>query len=146
MKFFYPIIFDNQFMTKTIYFRTFAKVAIVPYIGGTVAHTLRLIYKFPIVEAPFWIHWVIVLLGGYASLGFIFHVSKIKFHGIIDKILYGLVIFHLGGSVIMHAYSLVVQNNNWMDVFSLEYSYFAIVYFVGLGLYCKSLSKRIDAQ
>ena len=133
-------------MTKSIYFRTFAKVAIVPYIGGTVAHTLRLIYKFPIVEAPFWIHWVIVLLGGYASLGFIFHVSKIKFHGIIDKILYGLVIFHLGGSVIMHGYSLVVQNNYWMRVFSMEYSYFALLYFIGLGLYCKSLSKRIDAQ
>ena len=133
-------------MTKTFYFRTFAKVAIVPYIGGTIAHTLRLIYKFPIVEAPFLIHWVVVLFGGYASVGFIFYISKIKFSGIIDKLLYGLVIFHLGGSVIMHTYSLVVQNNNWMGRFSLEYSYFAIIYFVGLGLYCKSLSKRIEAQ
>ncbi len=133
-------------MTGGFYFRTFAKVALLPYIGGTVVHTLRLIYKFPIVEMPFWIHWAIVLLGGYASLGFVFHVSKIKFHGIIDKVLYGLVIFHLGGSVIMHAYSLVVQNNNWMGVFSLEYSYFALLYFVGLGLYCKYLSKRIDTQ
>ncbi len=141
-----PIIFRNQSMTKTFYFRTFAKVAIIPYIGGTIAHTLRLIYKFPIVEAPFWIHWVIVLLGGYVSLGFVFHVSKIKFHGIIDKVLYGIVIFHLGGSVVMHAYSLIVQNNNWMGVFSLEYSYFALIYFVGLGFYCKSLSKRIAAQ
>ena len=133
-------------MTKTFYFRTFAKVAILPYIGGTVVHTLRLIYKFPITEAPFWIHWVVVLFGGYASLGFIFHVNKIKFNSIIDKVLYGLVIFHLGGSVIMHGYSLVVQNNNWMGVFSMEYSYFALLYFIGLGLYCKSLSKRIDVQ
>ena len=133
-------------MTGGFYFRTFAKVALLRYIGGTVVHTLRLIYKFPIVEMPFWIHWAIVLLGGYASLGFVFHVSKIKFHGIIDKVLYGLVIFHLGGSVIMHAYSLVVQNNNWMCVFSLEYSYFALLYFVGLGLYCKYLSKQIDTQ
>ena len=84
--------------------------------------------------------------GGYASLGFIFHVNKIKFNSIIDKVLYGLVIFHLGGSVIMHGYSLLVQNNNWMGVFSMEYSYFALLYFIGLGLYCKSLSKRIDAQ
>jgi len=133
-------------MTKTFYYRTFAKVAIVPYVGGTIAHILRLIYKFPIEEAPFWIHWIVVLFGGYASIGFIFHVKKIKFKGIIDKLLYGLVIFHLGGSVIMHTYSLVVQNNNWMGVFSLEFSYFAIFYFVLLGLYCKSLSKRIDAQ
>jgi len=133
-------------MTKTFYYRTFAKVAFLPYVGGTIAHTLRLIYKFPIVETPFWIHWVIVLLGGYASLGFVFHISKIKFHGIIDKILYGLIIFHLGSSVILHAYSLVVQNNNWMDIFPLEFSYFALFYFVGFGLYCKSLSKRIDAQ
>ncbi len=133
-------------MTKTFYFRTFSKVAILPYIGGTVAHTLRLIYKFPIVETPFWIHWVIVFLAGYASFGFIFHVNKIKFRGVIEKIIYGLVIFHLGGSVIMHAYSLAAQNNNWMGIFSLEYSYFALLYFVGLGLYCKSLSKRIAAQ
>ena len=133
-------------MTKTFYYKTFAKVAIVPYVGGTVAHTLRLIYKLPLEEAPFWTHWAIVLLGGYASLGFVFHIRKIKFHGIIDKILYGFVIFHLGSSVIMHSYSLVVQNNNWMGVFSLEYSYFALFYFVALGLYCKSLSKRIEAQ
>ena len=133
-------------MTTTFYFETFAKVAVIPYIGGTVAHTLRLIYKFPIEETPFWIHWVIVLVAGYASLGFVLHVSKIKFRGVVDKVLYGVVIFHLGGSVIMHAYSLVVQNNNWMGVFPLEYSYFAFLYFVGLGLYCKWLSKRINAQ
>ena len=118
----------------------------VPYIGGTVAHTLRLIYKFPIVDTPFWVHWVIVLLGGYASLGFIFHVFKIEFQSIVDKILYGLVILHFSSSFIMHAYSIVVQNNNWMSVFSIEYSYFALFYFIGLGLYCKTLSKRIDTQ
>lgn len=130
-------------MVRKFYFRTFSKVAILPYIGGTIVHLLRLIYRLPLVEMPFWMHWVIVLLGGYASVGFVFFIRQIKFRGIFDKILYGLVIFHLGGSVIMHAYSLVVQNNNWMGVFSVEYSYFALLYFVGLGLYCKYLSKRI---
>lgn len=131
---------------KSFYFRTFTKAAILPYVGGTVAHTLRLIYKFPIVEAPMWIHWAIVIIGGYAVFGFVLYFKKIKFGGVIDRVLYGLVIFHLGSSFIMHAYSLFVQNNNWMAVFSLEYSYFAIVYFVALGLYCKYLSKRIDTQ
>ena len=131
---------------KSFHFRTFAKAALLPYIGGTIAHTLRLIYKFPIEEAPFWTHWAIVLLGGYACSGFILYAGRIKFGGSIDRVLYGLVIFHLGGSVIMHSYSLIVQNNNWMGIFSLEYSYFALLYFVGLGFYCKLLSNRIDDE
>ena len=130
---------------KTFYFQTFTKIAVIPYIGGTIAHLLRLIYKFPLEAAPMWIHWAIVIVGGYAWIGFLLHAHNIEFKGLIDKILYGLVILHLGGSIILHGYSLIVQHNNWMKIFSLEYSYFAIVYFVVLGFYCRSLSKRIDA-
>ena len=128
----------------SFYFRTFAKAAILPYIGGTVAHTLRLIFKFPVEQAPNWIHWPIVVLGGYASLGFILFFKKIKFRGRLDKLLYALVFFHLLSSVIMHAYSLVVQNSNCR--FPMWYSYFAIIYFAGLGLYCNWLSRRIDVD
>lgn len=131
-------------MTKSFYFNTFAKVAIIPYVGGTIAHTLRLVYKLPLEEAPSWIHWAIVVVGSYVTVGFLVHAKIIKFRGALDKMLYGLVILHLGGSVMMHLYSLVVQNNHWMGIFPLEYSYFALLYFIGLGLYCRSLSKRID--
>ncbi len=127
---------------KLFYFRTFAKVALVPYVGGSIAHTLRLIYEFPIVEAPHWIHWGIVLIGGYASIGFIIFVRAISFTDIWDKVAYGLVIFHLGGSVILHSYSLLVSNN-WMGIFPLNFSYLAVGYFLLLGLYCHKLSKRI---
>ena len=130
-------------MLGSFYFKTFAKVAIIPYVGGSIAHILRLIYKFPLVETPGWIHWVIVLIGGYAVIGFVVFAHKIKFRSILEKIAYGLVIFHLGGSVILHAYSIIMRNNFWMQIFSLEYSYFALFYFIGLGLFCKSLSKRI---
>ncbi len=130
-------------MLSDFHFRTFARLAVVPYAGGTVAHTLRLIYKFPLTEAPFWIHWIIVIIGGYVCTGFIFYIKRIPLKGTIDKLFYGLVIFHLGGSVIMHAYSLLMQNNDWMAVFPLNYSYFALIYFIALGLYCKSLNHRI---
>ena len=106
-------------MPGSFYFRTFAKVALLPYIGGTVAHALRLIYKFPILETPIWLHWGIVVVGGYAGFGFIYHLRKIRFRGIPDKILYGLVIFHLDGSVIMHAYSLITRSNDWMGIFPM---------------------------
>ncbi len=131
-------------MKKSIYFRTFAKVALIPYVGGTIIHILRLLYKFPIKEAPSIVHWVIVLFGGYACLGFVLYIHRIPFKSLMDKVLYGLVIFHLGGSVVMHGYSLIAQTNSWMGVFSMHYSYFAVFYFVCLGLYCNSLSKRID--
>lgn len=108
------------------------------------AHVLRLIYEFPIVEAPFIIHWVVVLFGGYATAGFVWYIRQIDFQGFMDKLLYGLVIFHLGGSVVLHAYSLITRSNDWMGFFSMGYSYFAILYFVGLGGYCWSLGKRIE--
>ena len=132
-------------MKKNFYFRTFARIAVVSYVGGAFAHTLRLIFRFPLVEAPAWIHWPIIFTAGYASFGFVLFIRNVKLTGVVDKILYGVVMFHLGGSAILHIYSLVA-NNSWMGVFPLEFSYFALFYFVGLGFYCRNLSKRIDRQ
>ena len=120
---------------EPFYYRTFAKVAVIPYVGGTVAHTLRLIYKFPIIEMPSWIHWVIVLVGGYVVTGFVLFAHKIEFRSIIDKVLYGLVICHLGASVVLHLYSIIMRSNDWLGVFPMEFSYFALLYFIGFGLF-----------
>lgn len=133
-------------MPELFFFRTFAKLAIVPYVGGTVANILRLIYKFSLTESPFWIHWAIVVICGYVVTGFIWFVRKIEFQGTWDKFLYGTVILHLGVSVLTHLYSIITRSNSWMGIFPLNYSYFALVYFVGLGVYCYSLGKRVAAM
>ena len=39
--------------SDSFYFKTFARLALLPYIGGTVVHILRLIYNFSIDEMPF---------------------------------------------------------------------------------------------
>lgn len=127
----------------SFYFKTFARLALVPYIGGTVIHILRLIYNFSIDEMPFEADWLVVIIGGYAGLGLIVYANRIPFHGLLDKIIYGLLIFHLDGSVILHAYILWVGSHEVLNVFSYEYSFFAVAYFGGLGYYVLRLNKRL---
>ncbi len=129
--------------SDSFYFKTFARLALVPYIGGTVIHILRLIYNFSIDEMPFEADWLIVIIGGYAGLGLIVYANRIPFHGLLDKIIYGLLIFHLDGSVIFHAYILWVGSHEVLNVFSYGYSFFAVAYFVGLGYYVLRLNKRL---
>ncbi len=129
--------------SDSFYFKTFARLALVPYIGGTVIHILRLIYNFSIDEMPFEADWLIVIIGGYAGLGLIVFADRIPFHGLLDKIIYGLLIFHLDGSVILHAYILWVGSHEVLNVFSYGYSFFAVAYFVGLGYYVVGLNKRL---
>ena len=129
--------------SDSFYFKTFARLALVPYIGGTVIHILRLIYNFSIDEMPFEADWLVVTIGGYGGLGLIVYANRIPFHGLLDKIIYGLLIFHLDGSVILHAYILWVGSHEVLNVFSYEYSFFAVAYFVGLGYYVLRLNKRL---
>ena len=107
---------------------------------------LRLVLGFPIEEMPYELDWVVIVLGGYACAGFIRFAREVRFTGPGDKLLYGLVILHLGGSVVLHAYSLVVRNHDWAQVFPRWYSGLAIVYFVVLGLYCLRLSRRLAGE
>ena len=113
------------------------------YIGGTVIHILRLIYDVPITDIPFAVDWFIVLVGGYAGLGLIVFVRKIQFNNSWDKTAYGLLVFHLDGSVILHSYILIVGNHDVLRVFPRWYSVFAVAYFVALGCYCLSLNRRL---
>ena len=106
-------------------------------------HLLRLIYDFPVTEIPVEVDWVVVIVGGYAGLGLIVFANKIPFKNIWDKIAYGLLIFHLDGSVILHAYMLYVGNHRALGIFPYWYSFLAVGYFVALGLYVLSLKKRL---
>lgn len=128
---------------KSFYFKTFLRVSLLPYIGGTIAHILRLIYNLPIGQMPWFIDWFIILIGGYGGLGLILFAKKIPFKNIGDKIAYGLLIFHLNGSVIFHAYMLLTKNHDPLSVFSFNYSFFALAYFIALGIYVLNLKRRL---
>ena len=128
---------------NSFYYKTFARVSLLPYIGGTIIHILRLIYKFPIEDIPFEVDWVIVSIGGYAGLGLIVFANKIPFKNVWDKIAYALLIIHLDGSVILHAYLLWVGNHNALTIFPYWYSFVAVGYFIALGFYVLNLNKRL---
>ncbi len=106
-------------------------------------HIIRLIYNFPIDEMPFEADWLVVIIGGYAGRGLIIYANRIPFQNLFDKIIYGLLIFHLNGSVILHTYILWAGSHEVLNVFSYGYSFFAVTYFMGLGYYVLRLQKRL---
>jgi hypothetical protein len=128
---------------KSFYFKTFARVCLLPYVGGTIIHIVRLIYHLQITDIPDAVDWVVVIVGGYAGLGLIVFANRIPFKSIWDKIAYGLLIFHLDGSVIVHAYILIVGDNRVLSIFPYWYSFLAVGYFAALGVYVLNLNKRL---
>ncbi len=128
---------------SSFYFNSFARLALLPYVGGTVIHILRLIYNFPIAEIPLEADWLVVIIGGYAGIGLIVYAKRIPFQNLFDKVIYGLLIFHLDGSVVLHAYILWAGSHDILNVFSYSYSFFAVAYFIGFGYYVLRLQKRL---
>jgi len=92
---------------------------------------------------PVAVDWVVVTLGGYAGLGLIVFARQIPFRNIWDKIAYGLLIVHLDGSVIVHAYILFSGNQSVLGIFPYWYSFVAVGYFLALGVYVLNLNKRL---
>ena len=127
----------------SFYYKTFARVCLLPYIGGTIFHILRLVYKFPIEEMPCEVDGVVVVIGGYGGLGLIIFAGKIPFKNTWDKAAYGLLIFHLDGSVIVHAYIIYAGNHHVLGIFPVWYSFIAVGYFLALGFYVLDLNKRL---
>ncbi len=128
---------------NSFYYKSFARLAMLPYIGGTVIHILRLIYNFSVEEIPFEADWFIVVVGGYAGLGLIIYANRIPFKNIWDKIIYGLLIFHLDGSVILHVYILLTGSHDVLNIFPYWYSFISVGYFLGFGYYVFTLNKRL---
>ncbi len=128
---------------KALYYKTFARVALLPYVGGTIIHILRLIYDFPIEQMPTEVSWLIVVIGGYAGVGLIVFANRVPFENLWDKVGYGLLIFHLDGSVVFHAYMLFAGSHDALRVFPYWYSFLAVGYFIGLGLYVRRLNNRL---
>ena len=128
---------------RSFYFNSFARVCLVPYVGGIIIHVLRLIYHFPVTAIPVEVDWVVVIVGGYAGLGLIVFAKRIPFENIWDKLAYGVLVFHLDGSVLLHAYMLSCGSHNALRIFPYWYSFVAAVYFLLLGIYVLRLNLRI---
>ena len=138
-----PTLSRVLFPVNSFYYKTFARVALLPYVGGTIIHILRLIYDFPIEQMPTEVDWVVIVIGGYAGVGLIVFANRVPFENLWDKVGYGLLIFHLDGSVVVHAYMLFTGSHDFLGLFPYWYSFLAVGYFIGLGLYVRRLKNRL---
>ena len=123
---------------------TFAKIAILTYSLGTIGHIVAIIFNPPRDQMPAVAHGVVTILAGYAGIGFILFIKKVDFKNLPDKIIYGLILFHLSTSALIHAYSIIWDTNDWLTFFTPSYSYFAIIYFASFGYYSLKLDKRLN--
>jgi len=122
---------------------TFAKISILTYCLGTIGHIMAIIFRPPLDQMPDVAHGVVTILAGYASIGFILNIKKVDFKNLADKIVYGLILFHLSTSALLHAYSIIWDTNDWLKVFDPSYSYFAVIYFALFAYYSFKLDKRL---
>ncbi len=107
----------------------FAKVVALIYTAGTVAQVLRLIYRFTWQEMPYFPDWILSILGTIGVAGLVMFAREVDYRGTWELITHWLIVAHLGVSVAVHIWILAVHSHEVLAVFSLSYSYFAVVYF-----------------
>ena len=100
------------------------------YTGGSVAKLLRLIYDFPLQELPYVVAWIIVILGSIGATTLTAQTLNIVYRGWWEKPVHFLIIAHLSISIALHLWAIYFHSHDVFLVFPIEYSYFAIVYFV----------------
>lgn len=79
---------------------------------------------------PFIIDWLIVILGTIGATTLALQTRNIDYRGWWEKPVHFLIIAHLGASVVLHLWTIYVQNHDLYAVFPREYSYFALGYFL----------------
>ncbi len=107
----------------------FPKVVAMIYTGGTVAHVLRLIFRPDLTDMPFWVDWVLVILGPIGAAGIFVYATNVRYRGRWEHITHWLIFVHLSISVVFHAWIIAVQSHDAVSVFPYSYSCFAALYF-----------------
>ena len=143
------IFTDSLFISNNIKMNltlknTFAKIALLTYCLGTIGHIMTIVFRPPIDQMPTIAHGTVMVLAGYAALGFILNRKKMVFKNLADKFIYGLILFHLTMSALVHAYSIIFSTNEWLNVFNPSYNYLAIIYFASFAYYSFKLDKRLS--
>ncbi len=76
------------------------------------------------------IDWAIVFLGSIGAVTLAVLTTRIVYRGSWERAVHFIIIVHLAVSVAVHAWAIFVQNHELFEVFPIEYSYFALLYFV----------------
>lgn len=105
------------------------RIVAVIYTGGTVAHLLRLALDFTWRDMPFFVDWLLVVLGPVGVAGLVASRERIRYRGAWERATHWLIVAHLSVSVAVHVWILAVGSHRVLAPFPYGYSYFALVYF-----------------
>jgi hypothetical protein len=111
------------------YEKTFARAVAIVYTGGAVAQLLHLLLKFGWQYMPFWVDWVLIVVGTYGGLGLLLFVRRVAWRGRWEQVVHGLIVAHLFMSILVHARAIIIGDHAFFTTFPHEYSYFALLYF-----------------
>ena len=111
------------------YRHSFRRALALIYTAGTVAHLLRLIYRFELSQMPFFPDWILVIVGPYVALGMILFAGEVRYRGRWEVWTHWLITAHLLVSIGLHLWILVTHSHGVLSVFGYSYSYFAALYF-----------------
>lgn len=123
---------------RVLYRKTFLKVGTFVLAAGVLAHILRLSAGLPVVETPVSVHAFLVVLPAYAVFGCIVYSRQIKLAGVHHKIIFALIIALLLTTAVMHIYSIVARDNEWLRIFPMWYSATAVIVYGGFAHFLKT--------
>ena len=106
--------------------RAFGKAVAVLYVFGISLHISRIIIGFEPSSISH-VFDVAILFGAlYGGVGYLKFWNDMYFSRRTTKVLYGIITFHLLGTVVIHALILSIPNNKILDVFPVWYSYLTV--------------------
>ena len=123
---------------KALYRGTFLKVGTLVLAAGVVAHVLRLTVGLPVLEMPVSIHAFLVVLPAYGVFGCIVYARQIDLARVHQKVILALIIALLLTTVVMHIYSIVAHDNEWLGIFPMWYSVLAVIVYGGFAYFLKT--------
>jgi hypothetical protein len=115
------------------YRSSFPRLTAALYTGGAAFHFMRVVTGFSPTDIPYFIDWVIALIGLYGGLGFLVFFRELSPQSRWRQVLSGIMVFHLLGSTMLHAYILATRSHSVLGVFPLAYSAGAILAFLGFA-------------
>ena len=105
-------------------------ITAVLYTGGSIRQLLRVITNFQLQNLPYVVDWAIVVLGSIGAVTLVRLTARIVYRGRWEKSVHFIIILHLVLSVVLHAWAILVHSHDVFGFFPVEYSYFALLYFV----------------
>ena len=99
------------------------------YTGGFLVHIVKLIVRFSWRDMPFFVDWVIIVLGAIGVFAYMHYFRSIEYRGTWEIVVHWVMVGHISISIILHGWALAIGSHRIFGIFPYGYSYFALGYF-----------------